>query len=139
MCPNKLSLSVPKFNDPEVGLTCGNYRILVHGKLRRPFYNRPIKVDHNALMRVNYVASGSTTARRDFFPGFDERFWIAEDYNAWLHLSENHKIEYIHEVVYHYRIIPGGKSITQNQEIQKKHEANLKIIKKESTERIRNR
>jgi GT2 family glycosyltransferase len=137
---HKITLAVREFDkNPNIGMTCGNYRILVNGKLRAPFYKRAPVVNWKNLLIVNYVASGSVTVRRDILEevgGFDERFWIAEDYNTWLRISEVSKICYLHRVLYYYRIIPGGNSLTQRSDIQKNHHKNLEIIKKESRNRV---
>ena len=87
-CSNKLSTSLMAFkNNPEIGMTCGNYQILVNRKkLLNPFYKGPIKIDWNKLMRQNFVASCSTTIRRDVMEelgGFNEEYWISEDYDMW--------------------------------------------------------
>jgi glycosyltransferase involved in cell wall biosynthesis len=138
--PNKLLYSVAEFKKKkEISMTCGNYRILVHGRLRAPFYKRAPKINWDTLMRQNLVACGSVTVKREALEEiglFDERFWIAEDYQAWLRLSESHKISFIPKVLYYYRIIPGSDSLTQRSEIQKDHLENLDIIKKESKERV---
>jgi glycosyltransferase involved in cell wall biosynthesis len=141
MHPDKLLLSVKEFADEEVGLVCGNYQILVNrSRLMRPFYKRPITINHSALMRQNFVASGSTTFRRSLIErigGFDERFWISEDYACWVRLSEICNIKYIHEVLYYYSVSPGNSSLTQRSDIQKDHDKNIKIIRRESRERIK--
>jgi glycosyltransferase involved in cell wall biosynthesis len=141
MDPNKLHLSVKEFSNPDVGLVCGNYQILVNRtRLLPPFYKRTIKVDHAALMRQNFVASGSTTFRRSLIErigGFDERFWISEDYACWVRLSEICNIKYIHKVLYYYSVSPGNSSLTQRSDIQKDHDKNIKIIRRESRERIK--
>lgn len=139
---NKLVFSMNEFKkNPRLGMTCGNYKILVNGKLRTQFYKQGINVDHKALMRINYVASGSTTIKRSVFEDvgmFDERYWIAEDYDMWVRIAEKYPIKYIHKVLYYYRIIPGGKSLTQQKDIQDKHIANIAQIKKDSRMRLQN-
>lgn len=142
--PIKLAISMLEFKDEQVGMTCGNYRIQVNNRRPRPpFYKRHINIDHAALMRINYVASGSTTIRRNVLKeirgpdGFDERYWIAEDYDLWVRISEKYKIKYIHDVLYHYRVIPGGDSLTQRHNIQDKHIANIEQIKRESIRAIK--
>ena len=137
---NKLTWSVNEFKkDSGIGMTCGNYKILVHGRLRQPFYKQAIKVDWNALMKINYVASGSTTVKRSVLNDvglFDERFWIGEDAELWLRISEKYKISYIHKVLYYYRIIPGSDSLTQRKDINKDLIPNIELMRKESRERM---
>lgn len=142
MCPNKLADSVQAFQQhPDIGMTCGNYRIMVNGRIRQPFYKRAVSINHAALMKINYVASGSTTVKKEVFDKvglFDERYWIAEDYDMWVRISEQYPIHFINKVLYHYRIIPGSKSLTQRQDIQKKHSFNLNQIKISSLKRMNN-
>ncbi len=139
--PSKLSSSVKAFeSNPDIGMTCGNYRILVNGALRNPFYKKPVRIDWKALMRINYVASGSTTIRREVLEDvgmFDESLWIAEDYDLWVRISEKYPIEYIHKILYYYRIVPGGDSLTQRDDIQAKHMKNLERIKQNSYRRVK--
>lgn len=126
-------------NNPELGMVCGNYKILVNGRVRPQFYPQKIIINHAKLMSQNFVASGSTTIRRDVFNKigpFNEKYWIAEDYDYWLRISELYPIEYIHKVMYYYRIIPNGGSLTQRSDIQLKHAENIKEIRKASIDRM---
>lgn len=136
----KLMKSVKEFQDnPDVGMTCGNYRIVANNRMKKPFYKTPINIDWISLMKVNYVASGSVTIRRDVFEevdGFNEKYWIAEDYDLWVRVAEKYDIKYIHDVLYYYRIITDGKSLTQRDDIQKNHIKNIEEIKKSSKKRV---
>lgn len=141
MMPNKLSLSVPHLQaDQEIGLVCGNYRILVNRKrLLRPFYKRAIKIDHSSLMRQNFVASGSTTFRRSVVEDvglFNEKYFISEDFDMWVRIAEKYKIKYIHDILYHYSVVPSGDSLTQREDIQRNHESNIAEIKAASKSRL---
>jgi glycosyltransferase involved in cell wall biosynthesis len=139
MCPTKIELSIAELKNNEVGLTCGNYKILYKNKLMNPFYKNSINIDYKMLLKQNFVASGSTTIKRDVINTvglFNENFWIAEDYDYWLRISENYKVKYIHNVLYHYRINPGSNSLTQSKDIQKKHINNLSIIRESSIQRM---
>lgn len=142
MHQDKLLYSMQEFKkDSQIGMTCGNYKILVNGRLRSQFYKQSIQVDYDALMRINYIASGSTTVKRNVFEDvglFNEEYWIAEDYDMWVRIAEKYPIKYVHKVLYYYRIIPGGKSLTQRNDIQEKHLANIAAIKKASRLRISN-
>ncbi len=130
----KLSISILESND-KIGMTCGNYkRIFLGGKTTRPFYSRPININFEALLKNNYVASGSVTIRRSIFEevgGFDERFRVCEDYALWLSISKITKIRYIDEVLYLYRIVQNGSSITQAAGIEQIMNQNCKIIRSE--------
>jgi glycosyltransferase involved in cell wall biosynthesis len=138
--PNKILWSLRAFEQhPEIGMTCGNYRFLVRDRLGRVFYKKPVRIDWRALMRVNYVASGSTTVRRGVLEDvglFNESYWIAEDYDLWVRISEKYPITYIHKILYHYRVIPGGDSLTQRDDIQAKHIQNIEAIKNASRKRV---
>ena len=141
MHPRKLKVSVDVFKkNSKIGMTCGNYQILVNRKrFMKPFYKRPIKVDHSILMRQNFVASGSTTFKRTVIEDiglFNEEYWISEDYDMWVRIAEKYPIEYIHQVLYYYSVIPKGDSLTQRDDIQTKHISNIKEIKEASMERL---
>ena len=138
---DKLINSVNEFKkDKSIGMTCGNYKIMVRGRLRSPFYKKSVKVSHSSLMRINYVASGSTTFKRSVVNDvglFNEKYWISEDYDMWVRISEKYPIKYIHKILYYYRITPGNDSLTQRVDIQKNHTANISEIKRDSMRRIR--
>ena len=75
-------------------------------------------------MMQNFVASGSATIKREVLNDvglFNEEYWIAEDYDMWIRISERYSIEYIHQILYYYSIIPRGDSLTQQEGVQKKH------------------
>jgi glycosyltransferase involved in cell wall biosynthesis len=140
----KLSMSVNAFTkNPNIGMVCGNYQILVNRKsLLRPFYKNPISISYQTLMRQNLVASGSVTMRRDVVNSvgmFDEKYWISEDYDMWLRISEAYPIHYIHEIMYFYSVIPKGGSLTQRDDIQRDHIANINEIRNLSIERMKNK
>jgi len=140
----KLSMSVNAFaKNPNIGMVCGNYQILVNRKsLLRPFYKNPISISYQTLMRQNLVASGSVTMRRDVVNSvgmFDEKYWISEDYDMWLRISEAYPIHYIHEIMYFYSVIPKGGSLTQRDDIQRDHIANINEIRNLSIERMKNK
>lgn len=138
---HKLANSMKEFQkDKSIGMTCGNYRILANGKLRAPFYNTPVHISYDSLLRQNLVASGSVTIKREIFNlvgGFNEKYWIGEDYDLWLKISETHSISYINKVLYFYRVVSGGGSLTQRSDIQIKHLNNLKEIKAASIQRTK--
>lgn len=127
--------------DKSIGMVCGNYqRILTNGKLTSPFYKTAPEINWKTMMKNNLVSTGSVMIRRDVIEKvgmFDERFWIAEDYSCWVRVVEEYRIKYIHKVLYLYRQLPSGGSLTQRTDIQKDHIKNLEIIKKESEERMK--
>lgn len=143
MHQDKIKLSLNAMEDSDVGMTCGNYRVLSgRRRLMPPFYKREIQINWRTMMKVNYVASGSVTVRRSVLEDvglFNEEFWIAEDMDLWLRISENHTIKYINEVLYYYAVSNGNNSLTQRADIQSKHANNLRIMKAESLKRVSSR
>lgn len=138
---NKLFYSIEEFKkDSSIGMTCGNYRVLLNGKLKPQFYKRAIQIEYKNLLRTNFVATGSVSIKRDTLNTvgyFNEEYWIGEDYDLWLRCSELYPIKYIHKVLYFYRVIPQGNSLTQREDIQRKHLENITKIRKESIERVK--
>ena len=137
---DKLAKSVKEFGK-DIGMTCGNYQIIYDRvRLFNPFYSSPINIDYKLLMQQNFVASGSTTVRKsilDELGGFNEEYWIAEDYDLWLRISEKYKIKYIHNILYYYSIMRNSNSLTQRDDIQIRHISNLKKIKDASRKRMK--
>jgi glycosyltransferase involved in cell wall biosynthesis len=137
---NKILWSVQEFKkNSKIGMTCGNYRILVHGRLRPPFYRKAPVINWETMMRQNWVASGSVSVRRSTFEKvglFSEEYWIAEDYDAWIRTMEISEAKYIPRVLYFYRIIPNGNSLTQRSDIQENHIKNINKIRAESRKRM---
>lgn len=139
---DKIYLSVREFEkQPDLGLVCGNYQIIVNRhKVLKPFYKRAPTINWQTLMNKNLVASGSTTISRQVVEKiglFDERFWIGEDADYWLRISEVYPIQYLHKVLYYYSVCPGNNSLTQRSDIQKQHLANLEIMRLASKERMK--
>jgi glycosyltransferase involved in cell wall biosynthesis len=143
MHPYKLKHSVDAFiKNNDIGMTCGNYQILVNRTKRlKPFYKNKIDINHSILMRQNFVASGSTTFKRSVISDvglFNEEYFISEDYDMWLRISEKYPIEYIHKILYYYSVIPRGGSLTQREDVQKDHIKNIKEIREASRNRMNN-
>ena len=137
---NKLLYSVREFkNNKDIGMTCGNYRILSRGRLHPPFYKRAMDIDYKMLFRNNYVASGSVTLKREVVEDvglFNDEYWIAEDYDMWLRVAEKYPVKYINKVLYYYRVMGKGSSLTQRADIQSSHAKNLRLIKSNSASRM---
>ncbi|MDB2481628.1 glycosyltransferase [bacterium] len=123
MHKDKLTNSVGKFSS-DIGLICGDYCIFVNRIMRsnpRPFYGfgREMDIGWNSMIKVNYVACGSTTFRKDVFNevgGFNETYWVAEDYDLWLRISEKYRIRFIPKVMYYYSRIQNGNSLVNRNE-----------------------
>ena len=138
----KLEKSIRELDrDPKVGLTCGNYRVIYNRKrILKPFYSRPININHRMLLRQNFVASGSTTVRRSVLEDvglFDESLWISEDYDLWLRISEKYKIKYIHEILYYYSVEPNAGSLTNRAESESVGKKNNDLIRRRSIDRMK--
>lgn len=126
MHKEKLSNSVPYFveNKNNIGMTCGNYCIFKNrniNKMSRPFYSFgvPIEINWNSLLRVNYVACGSVTFKKDVFLDvgrFNEKYWVAEDYDLWLRIAEKYRVQYIPKIMYFYSRIDNGNSLVNRNE-----------------------
>jgi len=140
MAREKLFYSVKEFEAADIGMTCGNYKILYNrSRMMRPFYSRPIKISYPLMMRQNFVASGSTTIRRDVFDDvgfFDESLWISEDYDMWLRIAEKYSIKYIHRVLYYYSVIKNGGSLTNSSNSEDLGRANNRKIRAASKARM---
>lgn len=141
MDKDKIYYSIEEFkNNPSIGMTCGNYQPIVNGRVSRPFYSSPIVINYDNLMKVNFVASGSVTVRREVINAvgnFDEQYWICEDYDCWIKISERYPIKYIDKVLYFYRRNKDGRSLTNRHDINYKELDNIFRIKKQSKERMR--
>lgn len=130
--------------EPGVGMVCGNYQIIANGRLQKPFYTKKIKIDYDALMSRNFVATGSVAIRRKILERikisdgvyFNPEYWICEDYECWLKVSEITRICYLQAILYLYRVVSGGGSLTQRSTIQAAHLSNIARIKTESKKRM---
>ena len=120
-------------------MTCGNYKVLLNRlRLLPEFYSAKIRIDTELLMRQNFVASGSTTVRKEVFDKvglFNEGYWIAEDYDMWVRISEEYEIEYIHEVLYYYSVIKRGGPLTQDGSRSIEQHINILKLKEDSRKR----
>ncbi len=143
MHQDRLFYTVEEFKKhPRIGMVCGNYQIFVNRtKLKPPFYKKSPSITWETLMRTNLVASGSTTVKRKVLTDvglFNEKFWIAEDADLWLRISEKYSINYIPKVLYYYSWInKKNSSLTHRDDIQQQHLNNLKIIKEDSLKRMK--
>lgn len=139
----KLERSLNEFKkNPHIAMTCGNYQRFVNrSEIYNPFYRRKIKINHNTLQQINFVASGSVTIKRDIFDefgGFDESLYLMEDYDLWLRIATKYPISYIHKVLYFYSVIPNGNSLTNRDDMQKAHHGLLEKIKARSMKMLEN-
>jgi len=137
---DKLYYSVREFDNPDIGMTCGNYQILYNrNRLMKPFYSRPLKISYPLIMRQNFIASGSVTIRKDILDDvglFDESLWISEDYDMWLRIAEKYSIKYIHKTLYYYSVIKNGGSLTNSSNSEDLGRANNEKIRAASKARM---
>lgn len=112
---DKLSLQIPKFEDPEVGAVFSDiFFIDGEGKV----------IDDQHMKRVggritgpllidNFIPFLTIVVRADVLEevnGFDEKLTMSIDYDLWLRISVNHLFAYIPEPLGNYRIWAGQMS-----------------------------
>ena len=143
MNKDKIAWSVAELEkSSNVGLVCGNYTRMINDVIVGPFYRATPIINNSSLLRVNYIASGSVTLRREVLSDvglFNSDYRVAEDYDLWLRISEKYDISYLNKILYTYRIIEDGKSLTQRKDLQRLLDENVRRIKKESVERTLSR
>jgi glycosyltransferase involved in cell wall biosynthesis len=120
--PKKLELSVKEFEkSPDIGMTCGNYRWMINNKLSgRLFYRTAPRITFETLKKINYVASGSVTVRRDVLDDvgmFNEKYWVGEDYELWLRIARKYPVKFINKELYTYRRNDGAESLSVRKDI----------------------
>lgn len=108
---DKLVLQLDKFKDPEVGLVCSNADsfnecgvLLTSMALERPLRRGDVFVN---LLYSNFIIQSSVLIRRDVFNEiglFDENIFPAEDLDLWLRITQKWKVDYVANVLVHYRI-----------------------------------
>lgn len=122
--PKKLELSIMEFElNPEIGMTCGNYRWMINKNLCKPFYRRAPPITYESLQRVNYVASGSVTVRKDVLEDvgyFNENYWVGEDYELWLRISKKYPVKFINKILYYYRRDQTQSSLSTRKDLKAK-------------------
>lgn len=108
---DKLVLQLDKFNDPKVGLVCSNADsfnecgvLLASMALERPLRRGAVFVN---LLYSNFIIQSSVLIRKDVFSEiglFDEDIFPAEDLDLWLRIADKWKVDYVANVLVHYRI-----------------------------------
>jgi glycosyltransferase involved in cell wall biosynthesis len=118
--PNRLSLQLPLFSKPEVGLVFGNAVLVDHRSkppraLRRTFFDN-VRPSRGQVMkefaRGCFVPCSSVLVRRHCFAelgGFTVGY-VAADYLKWLQISARYELDYVAEPVFEYAIHPDGLS-----------------------------
>jgi glycosyltransferase involved in cell wall biosynthesis len=139
MDKDKIAISIEELeSNSSHKMICGNYKRIINGKLNNNFYANPIAVNYSNLLKVNLVASGSVTVRRDILNEiglFNEDYRVCEDYDLWLRIAERYNIKYLHRTLYYYRVNTDGRSLTQSAQARETELANIKKIIESSKRR----
>jgi glycosyltransferase involved in cell wall biosynthesis len=113
--PSKLELQLPLFERPEIGLVFGRARrVDLSGATlavvpQRYWTGRVL----DALIVENFIPFGTALVRSKAFRdagGFDERYRMGIDWEAWLRLARLHEFAFLDAVVYTYRVWEGQMS-----------------------------
>lgn len=113
--PQKLSLQMPLFRDPKVGVVFSNYERMNDNEERMPMGPTAMyrgKVSGQLLIE-NFVPASSAVVRRACFErcgGFDVELKTGEDYEMWLRLSAHTEFDFVPEPLMRYRIWGGQMS-----------------------------
>lgn len=121
---NKLKNSIEVFKkNPDIGMTCGNYQWVINNRICSPFYKKAPKINFENLKKVNLVASGSVTVKKDVLDDvgmFDEKYWVGEDYELWLRIAKKYSIKFINKVLYFYTRDDKAGSLSVRKDLEDK-------------------
>lgn len=112
---DKLSLQIPEFDDPRVGVVFSDI-ICVDGEgkvIDIPPMKRVGGRVTAPLLIDNYVPFPTSVARAEVLAeanGFDESLTMSIDYDLWLRISVKHLFAYVKEPLANYRIWEGQMS-----------------------------
>ena len=119
-CPEKLEKQVPLFDDPEVGLVCGNYWVVSERKKKQWARHKqasPTGRVLNDLLRDYFVGMSTLIVRRSALELLDypcdPRYNIIGDFDLVIRLAINWKLNYLHEPIAFYRQHENSLSVTQ--------------------------
>lgn len=108
---DKLIRQLDKFSDPLVGLVCSDADCFnERGVLIANMSNdRPLKrgMVFQELLYTNFIVQSSVVIRRNVLDEvglFNEHIFPAEDLDLWLRISQKWQIDYVKQVLVHYRI-----------------------------------
>lgn len=114
--PFKLSVQMPLFNDPDIGVVyseIGNIDEIGYRYECSPVYDRHSGMVTRHLLRKNFVPFGTAVIRRACVEKngvFDEQFRMGIDWDLWLRYSLDWKFAYTPERTYVYREWSGQMS-----------------------------
>ncbi len=112
---DKLSLQIPRFENPEVGVVFSNI-ICVDGEgevIDIPPMERVGGKISGPLMIDNFIPFPTSVVRAKILEevaGFDEKLTMSIDYDLWLRISVHHLFAYVEEPLANYRIWEGQMS-----------------------------
>lgn len=137
--PEKITIQKSKIEGADVAMVyCGNYICKSDGT--KYIYRRVYKKEkiYNSLIFDNYIGSTSFPLIKksvlDKLGGFDEQMPAAQDYELWLRIAKEYKIDYVEEPLVNY-YIHDGEQITKNHKIkveawERLNEINMDYLKK---------
>ncbi len=111
--PEKLSLQVPLFENPKVGLVYSNFDYIdeqgrqIRTRLGRFYRGRIFR----QVMKHGLAWTGTVVVRRSVFEhtgGFDEAMPPAEDWDMWLRVSAFYEVDYEIRTLASYRMREGS-------------------------------
>lgn len=114
--PAKLERQVPLFDNPDVGFVfCGNAYCDASGRIEMLRVPGPEYRGHAvpAMLRRNMMPTPSVMVRRRLALEAGvmyEDLVFGEDWNYWLRIAARCKVDYVPEILVHFREMPGGLS-----------------------------
>lgn len=129
---DKLSRQIPLFQDPEVGLVCASGRNFIDtpGDMQPGLWRSRFKRGrvYQDLLRRNFIGTSTTVVRSEALRGqrFDPNLRHAEDFDLWLRIARDWKVDYVDAPLIHYRLSPSQASSNW----VAMHESRLGIIRR---------
>lgn len=114
--PTKLERQVPLFDNPDVGFVfCGNAYCDASGRIEMLRMPGPEYRGHAvpAMLRRNMMPTPSVMVRRRLALEAGvmyEDLAFGEDWNYWLRIAARCKVDFVPEILVHFREMPGGLS-----------------------------
>jgi glycosyltransferase involved in cell wall biosynthesis len=128
---DKLRRQLPLFERPGVGLVCSDAEGRRQGRVvvpslaaQRPLYRGRVL---ERLLRQNFIVQSSAVVRREALAGvggWDEEVFPGEDLDLWLRLAARWEVDYVPEVLVHYRLHEGSVS----QDVDRMQQAKMRVI-----------
>jgi glycosyltransferase involved in cell wall biosynthesis len=116
-CPEKLSKQMPLFDDPEVGLVCGNYWVVNEYKKKQSEQHKQLAPTGrvlNDLFKDYFIGMLTLVVRRSALESLsypcDPRYHIIGDFDLVVRLAVDWKLDCVHEPIAFYRLHGGNES-----------------------------